>query len=357
MNERAKRHLISCNAGLRDALEAINRLSGDTMTLFAIGDDGRMEGTVTDGDIRRAILRGADLETRVSDFMHRNFMRIEESSARHEVMAQARKRGIDLLPVLEEGRIAEVLDLRRLHSSLPLDAVLMAGGRGERLRPLTLTTPKPLLEVGGRPIIDHNIDELRACGIDNIFVTVNYLREQIIEHFRGADDVTCVEEPCRLGTMGSLTLVEGLRHDNLILMNSDLLTTLDFERMYLHHESSGAELTIAAIPYNVSVPYAILETEGDRVSGLTEKPTFNYFANAGVYILRRSLISEMKRGEYLDAPDFILRLTQTGRKVSYFPLEGIWVDIGSPDDFRYANRLMDMRAQYQERRQWQTPIS
>lgn len=343
MNDRIKRHVIRCEDNVRDALEAINRLSGDTMTLFAIGEEGVMEGTVTDGDIRRAMLRGATLGTPVKEVMHRNFMRIQEATSRPEIMREARERGIDLLPVLEEGRLSDILDLRLLRSSLPLDAVLMAGGRGERLRPLTLDCPKPLLKVGGRPIIDYNIDELRSCGIDNIFVTVNYLREQIIEHFRDADDVTCVEEPRRLGTMGSLTLVEGLRHDNLILMNSDLLTTLDFERMYLHHETTGAELTVAAIPYNVSVPFAIMETIGDRVTGLSEKPTFNYFANAGVYILRRSLVAEMNRGEYLDAPDFMLRLIGEGRKVSCFPLEGIWVDIGSPDDFRYANQLMDQR--------------
>ena len=344
MNTQSLRHIIDCSATMRDALVAINRLSGDTMTLFALDDEKKMQGTVTDGDIRRAMLRGDSLHTPVSEFMYRDFMRIDENSSRPHVMREARKRGIDLLPVLENGLLADILDLRRLRSSLPLDAVLMAGGRGERLRPLTLNCPKPLLEVGGRPIIDYNIEELKACGIDNIFVTVNYLREQIIEHFRNCQEVTCVEEPRRLGTMGSLTLIEGLRHDNLILMNSDLLTTLDFEQMYLHHESSGAELTVAAIPYTVSVPFAIMQTDGDRVTGLSEKPTFNYFANAGVYILRRRLIKEMAPGEYLDAPDFLLTLIDSGRKVSYFPVEGLWVDIGSPDDFRYANQLMNRRS-------------
>ena len=343
MREKASRHIIASSRSLREALEAINSLSGDTMTLFATDEEGRISGTVTDGDIRRAILRGASLGSPVAEVMFRDFMRVEGEASRMQAMTTARSKGIDLLPVITEGFLTDILDLRRLRSSLPLDAVLMAGGKGERLRPLTLTVPKPLLEVGGRPIIDYNIEELRRCGIRNIYVTVNYLREQIIEHFSGDGDVTCVEEPCRLGTMGSLTLVEGLRHDNLILMNSDLLTTLDFERMFIHHEESGAEVTVAAIPYNVSVPYAIMTIEGDRVTGLTEKPTFNYFANAGVYIMRRSLISEMKRGEYLDAPDFLQTLMDAGRKVACFPIEGIWVDIGSPDDFRYANRLMNQR--------------
>lgn len=336
-------HLILTSASVRDALAAINSLSGDTMTLFAVSSDGRVVGTVTDGDIRRAILAGASPDDPVERVMFRSFMQVAPGEPLHEAIARARKKGVDLLPVTDDGFLTDMLDLRRLHTSLPLDAVMMAGGRGERLRPMTLETPKPLLKVGGKPIIDYNIEELRACGIRNIFVTVNYLKEQIIDHFSDASDVTCVEEPRRLGTMGSLTLAEGLSHDNLILMNSDLLTSLDFEKMYLHHIESGAELTVAAIPYNVSVPFAIMHTDGDRVTDLSEKPTFNYFANAGVYMLKRCLIDEMPRGEYLDAPDFIHHLIETGRKVSFFPIDGTWVDIGSPDDFRYANELMSQR--------------
>lgn len=224
----------------------------------------------------------------------------------------------------------------------------MAGGRGERLRPLTLSIPKPLLAVGGKPIIDRNIEMLEEYGVRNIFVTVNYLHNKIEEHFRIRNaketdnhaDVTCVLEPKRLGTLGSLALVEGLRHDNILVMNSDLLTNLDFEKMWRTHTESGAHLTMGAVPYTVSVPFAIMRTKGSEVTGLEEKPTYNYFINGGVYMMRRELLERITKGEYLDAPNFIESLIADGLNVECFPIEGRWIDIGSPDDYRAANELL-----------------
>lgn len=351
------------------------------MTLFVIDEEGRLTGSLTDGDLRRALIGaraselfgrgpqhgaasgdfgrgpqhseapggakqgeapgGAALEDAVEGVCHRDCMAVRPGESRYAGIRTARERGITLLPVLDEdGRIVELLDLRKIKTALPLDAVLMAGGKGERLRPLTLDCPKPLLEVGGKPIIDYNIDELKANGVKNIFVTVNYLKEQLIKHFEDKEGVTCVEEPKRLGTMGSLSLIDGLKEDNLIVMNSDLLTTLNFEDMFLRHAESGAAMTVAAVPYTVSVPFAIMQHEGRRVTGLTEKPTYNYFANAGVYMMRRDVADSIPRGEYLDAPDLITLLIERGELVEYFPIEGTWIDIGSPDDFRYANELM-----------------
>ena len=341
-----KKHLIDSGASLRDAFGRLNSLSGGNLTLFVVDAEERLVGSLTDGDLRRAIIAGRTLETDVADVCRRPCMSLSDGADRLCAVSEARSRGVTLLPLTDsEGRITQFLDLRTLKAVLPIDAVLMAGGRGERLRPLTLDCPKPLLNVGGRPIIDYNIDELRANGVDNIFVTVNYLKEQIIEHFsdpRFEGCVRCVSEPRRLGTMGSLSLIpdEEFRHDNILVMNSDLLTTIDFQRLYLHHARSGAALTVAATPYTVSIPFAILRTEGSRVTGLTEKPTYNYFANAGVYIMRRDVARSIPHGEYLDAPDLIERLIDEGRPVEYFPIDGSWIDIGSPDDFRYANELM-----------------
>lgn len=336
------RHLISSGATLREAFSRLNDLSGGTMTLFVTDAEGRLIGSLTDGDLRRAVIASAPLDAPVEHVCRRPCMSVAPDSDAYGIVREARNRGIQLLPVTDrDGRVERLLDLRHLRTLLPLDAVLMAGGRGERLRPLTLDRPKPLLPVGGKPIIDYNIDELHANGITSIFVTVNYLKEQIAEHFRERDcGVECVEEPCRLGTMGSVALVEGLRHDNLIVMNSDLLTNLDFERMYLQHIDSGATLTMAVIPYNVSIPFAIVRHEGRRITGLTEKPTYNYYANAGVYIMRREVVDLIPRGEYLDAPDLVEQLIERGHRVEYFPIDGTWVDIGSPDDYRYADELM-----------------
>lgn len=344
-----ERYLIEGSVSLREAFRRLNDLSGGNMTLFVTDVFRRLIGSLTDGDLRRAVISSAGLDDRVGDICHRDCLRIPAGENRYAGIREARQRGIMLLPVVDtEGVITELIDLQKLKTSLPLDAVLMAGGKGERLRPLTLDCPKPLLKVGEKPIIDYNIEELRANGITNIFVTVNYLKDLIIEHFTDSREkyginVTCVEEPRRLGTMGSLALVEGLQEENLIVMNSDLLTTLNYEEMFLQHVESGAAMTVAAIPYTVSVPFAILCHNGRRITGLTEKPTYNYFANAGVYMMRRKVAESVPRGEYLDAPDLIEKLIAGGEKVEYFPIEGTWIDIGSPDDFRYANELMQAR--------------
>lgn len=336
-------HTISIKASVRDALRHLNDLSGSSMTLFVIDEARKLQGTVTDGDIRRALIAGTGLDDTVDKAMHRDFLAASPGDDLSIIIAEGRRRNIGLLPVIENGVISEILDLHKLRTALPIDAVLMAGGRGERLRPLTEHTPKPLLPVGGKAIIDYNVDELEACGVNRIFVTVNYLAEQIEDHFsrrQGRAIVECIREPRRLGTMGSMALVEGLTAENVLMMNSDLLTTLDFEELYLHHIRSGADLTIAAVPYNVSVPYALMRMEAGRVKGLVEKPTYNYFANAGVYIMKRSMLSRLAKGEYMDAPDFISNLIADGGEVGYYPIEGTWIDIGSPDDYRYAKELM-----------------
>ncbi len=350
MTQRISRHIISGNATVRESLTALNELSGDSMTLFAIDPDGRLIGSVTDGDIRRALIDGHTTDDKVRDIAFRRYISLTSDATpkeRYQTVAHARERRINLLPVTTDGILTDILDLRKMKSAIPADAVLMAGGRGERLRPLTLDTPKPLLKVGGKPIIDYNIESLSRYGVKDIYVTVNYLKEQIIDHFsdpKWEGRVHCIEEPCRLGTLGSVALIDTLSQDYVIVMNSDLLTNIDFERLWRHHVDSGAVLTMATVPYSVSIPFAILKTDGDRVIGLEEKPTFNHFANAGVYIIDRNVLGDIRRGEYLDAPDFVESLIAKGLKVSHFTIDGTWIDIGSPDDFRYANEVTDGRA-------------
>lgn len=339
MPQEIRQHLISEDATIVEALEALNRLSGETMTLFAVDSDGRLAGSLTDGDIRRALLSGHSLSDRVKEICHHNCLVIDKGSGEAATMAEARHRHIVLLPVVSDGRIVSLVDLRRCRGMIPADGVLMAGGAGERLRPLTEKTPKPLLPVGGRPIIDHNVELLRSFGIENIFVTVNYLKEQVETHFRDTG-VTCVSEPCKLGTIGSLALIDGLKLPTVVVMNADLLTDVNLEAMYLKHIETEAWLTMAVIPYTVSVPYAIVEHHGDAVTGFTEKPTYNYYANGGVYMIRREVVDyKIPKGEYMDATDLIEVLLREKRRVSLFNIEGRWIDIGSPDDYRHACEL------------------
>lgn len=346
-SQEVERHIVSDRASILEALEVLNALSGGLMTLAVVDDSGRFAGTVTDGDIRRALLKGASLGDSILKATFTASTVLTPAQNPYTVVAQARERGVKLLPRLDaEGRLDGIIDLRSRLAILPIEGVLMAGGKGERLRPATLTTPKPLLKIGERPIIDYNIDMLRSYGIDRICVSVNYLKEQLIAHFadpRFEGKVECVEEPCRLGTMGSLAYCGPFSQPDVLVMNSDLLTDLDIERMFLHHKQSGADITMAVISYPVSIPFAIINTDGDRVTGLSEKPTFNNLANAGVYLMTREVADSVVKGEYLDAPDLVERVIADGGKVSWYRIEGTWIDIGSPDDFRYANDLMKLR--------------
>lgn len=341
VKEIIERHGISPDATVREAMRRINELSGESMTLFVIQDD-KIKGSITDGDIRRALIEGGELSHKVSSVMNKKFLSANSSKDLSLKMAEGRNRHIELLPVIEDGKLKEIIDLRVIHACLPLEAVLMAGGRGERLKPLTDNIPKPLLSVAGKPIIDYNVEELEACGIKKIHVTVNYLGDMIKEHFaerKGRAKINCITEPMRLGTFGSLAYIEGISTEDIIVMNSDLLSMIDFESMYIHHKKTSADFTIAAVPYSVSIPFAIMRMQGQRVKALEEKPTYNYFANGGVYIMKSELIGKIPKGEYLDAPDFIMNLIAENRNVGSFHIEGTWVDIGSPDDYRLANEL------------------
>ena len=238
----------------------------------------------------------------------------------------------------EDGALAAVRDFTNGKSYVPVDAVMMAGGKGERLRPLTLETPKPLLKVAGKPIIDYNIENLINSGIDHINVTVNYLAEQIEEHFKkpvNEVQIKCVREPKFLGTIGSIKFVKKWYNDTILLINADLFTNIDIEAFYLHFLKHNADVSVAGVPYNVNIPYGIFEIEKTReIKGIIEKPSYNYYANAGIYLIKRELLDLIPDNEFFDATDFIDILIKKNKKVIRFPIAGYWIDIGKPEDFK-----------------------
>ena len=339
------RHTINRKATLLQALGRLNELSGSTMTLFAIDDDGRVTGTVTDGDIRRALLSGASLDSDVAVAEHRDFGHISGDASDVAALRRMRLRGITLVPCLDgAGRLTDIIDLNITPTRLPIRALLMAGGKGERLRPLTLSVPKPLLEIDGKAIIDYNVEALVAAGVTDITVSTRYLADAIDAHFAepvSGVSVRTVREDMPLGTIGAAALLPPAAPDgNTLVMNSDLLTTISFEEMYLHHVARQADITIAAIPYAVSVPYAILTTDGADVTGIEEKPSYSYYANAGIYIFRNSVLASVAPGVRTDATDLIERTIAAGGRVAYYTIRGTWIDVGTPTDFRQASELM-----------------
>ena len=251
-----------------------------------------------------------------------------------------------LVPILDgDNHIVDIINLEKFKTRLPVDAVLMAGGKGERLRPLTEKTPKPLLPVGGKAIIDHNIDRLISYGVKHISVTVNYLKEQIEEHFaepRGKVQVQTVREPKFLGTIGSIRFVKEFYNDTVLVMNSDLFTNINYEDFFLHFKEHDADMSVAAVPYSVQVPYGIFKIEERRnITGLVEKPTYDYYANAGIYLIKKSALDLIPEDTFFNATDLIEALIAAGRKVIRFPLNGTWIDIGNPQEYKRANELIN----------------
>lgn len=338
------RYIISANASIKDALVSLNNIAYDTLSLLIVNTDGQMVGSLTDGDIRRGLISGAQLTEEVSTIMHRDFKYIKQSEFDVAHLKDFRERKILFIPILdEENHIVEVVNLQKYKSHLPIDAVLMAGGRGERLRPLTEKTPKPLLPVGGKCIIDHNIDRLMSYGINHLNVTVNYLREQIEEHYaepRNGVQVRTFREPKFLGTIGSIKFVDTFYNDTILVMNSDLFTNIDYEDFFLHFQKHDAEMSVAAVPYNVSIPYGILDLDGREIKGLIEKPKYNYYANAGIYLIKKRALAEIPEDEFFNATDLIEKLIAQNKKVIRYPLNGTWIDIGNPQEYQKAQDLV-----------------
>ena len=340
-----KDHLINQNIKLLDALVRINSLAPEPLVLFVLDDNERMVGTLTDGDSRRALIKGASVNDKAADVMHRsfNFLRKGVNDDVENIHRQ-RDMQMKLVPILDDdNHILDVINLERYKTRLPIDAVLMAGGKGERLRPLTEKTPKPLLKVGEKCIIDHNVDRLIMYGIQHICVTVNYLHEQIEEHYQEPRDgvmVRTFKEPKFLGTIGSIRFVDTFYNDSVLVMNSDLFTNIDYEDFYIHFEQHDAEMSVAAVPYNVSIPYGILDLDGRNIQGLIEKPKYNYYANAGIYLIKRKALDEIPEDTFFNATDLIEKLISQGKKVIRYPLNGTWIDIGNPQEYQKAQDLV-----------------
>lgn len=334
-------HIIPLNTTIRQALVLLNGLKDRFLILFVVDEEGIMLGTITDGDIRRAFLRDVSLDDKVTMGVYRNFRFIRKKDFTLEQFISYKQQGITLVPVLDEkGKILKIRNLKSLQSLLPLDAVIMAGGDGQRLRPLTEKTPKPLLKVGEKPIIEHNIDRLLKFGVQNINITLRYLGDQIEEYFgdgskKGAT-IRYVREKDKLGTLGAISLCEDFENDVVLVMNSDLLTNIDYEDFYKRFIETKADMLIAAVPYAVTIPYAVLETKDYRVSRFVEKPTYTYHSNAGIYLIKRELLAKIHHNKKYDATDFMQLLIEENKNVQTYLLMEYWLDIGRHDDYEKA---------------------
>ena len=342
-----QKNLIHYKKTTKEALKKINTISDqypqEPLALFAIDDDGILIGTFTDGDIRRSLLNGKSIEDPVEEVMNTDFSFLRKESYSLNEVNKFCEKNIKLIPILDKNdRPIKIIDLNQKKTILPVDAMIMAGGKGTRLRPLTEDTPKPLIEIGGKPIIEYNIDRLNQYGIDNLVLSVNYLGEQLVNYFGDGSskemEIRYVHETKPLGTIGSVSLVDKFHHENVLLMNSDLLTTIDYYDFYKDFLKKDADMAVASIPYDVKIPYAVLETNGEGITSFKEKPEYTYYSNAGIYLIKKELLKRIPKGEFVDVTDFMESLISDGKKVTYFPILGYWLDIGRHEDLEKAKK-------------------
>lgn len=333
--------LINHEASLVDALKKLNNIRNlSRLILFVTDDEQHVIGSVTDGDIRRSIAENQDLSKKVGEICNRNFKHLSEESE-YQSFDTFRKADIKILPVLDQNKkMVNIIDLEKIKANLPLECVIMAGGRGKRLSPLTDTVPKPMLPLGGKPIIERNIDRLISFGIKKIYISVKYLGEQIVDYFGDGSskgiEIQYIWEDKPLGTAGALALINEYKSSHILVMNSDLFTNADFEHLYEALISQQADMSVASTEYKVDIPYAVFETKGSQVVDFKEKPSYIYHSNAGIYILKKELIQKIPKGEYFDITDLMDCLVKEGGKLVYDPIIGYWVDIGKPVDYLQA---------------------
>lgn len=337
-----KQHIVHYNTSVKDALIVMDKLGLDAI-IFAVNDQNELLGSLTDGDIRRGLIAGVQTTDPVGSILRKNPRFIRRSNENLDQLIAFRNENLKIIPVLNEenDQVVDVINFRLTYSYIPADVVIMAGGEGKRLRPLTDETPKPLLKIGGKPIIEHNVDRLIRFGMKNFYISINYLGEQIESFFKDGNEknvsIAYLKETKPLGTIGSILLAKKFDHEDIIVMNSDLLTTIDFEDFYNSYKQSGAKMAVAATSYHVDVPYAVLETNHQHeVRSLKEKPRYTYFSSAGIYILKRELLTMIPEDSFFDITDLMEKVIEQQVKLITYPINGYWLDIGKHEDFLKA---------------------
>jgi len=342
-----ERFLISPSNSIRETMACIDR-NARGIALVVDGEH-RLIATVTDGDVRRAVLAGTDLNLPVMELIKRRKkepyptpLTARAGTPAAELIRIMNEYTLSHLPLLnDEGRVVDMVLLRDMvkEYELPLRAVVMAGGYGTRLRPLTEALPKPMLPVGDRPLLEHIIEQLREVGIRRVNLTTHYKSELISEHFGDGKnfgvEIEYVKEDRPLGTVGALSLIQP-SEEPLLVINGDILTRIDFHAMLDFHREQKANMTVAVREFEMRVPYGVVETEGVEVARISEKPVLRHFINAGIYLLNPEVCRFIPNDRPYDMPELINRLLEAGRRVISFPVREYWLDIGKIEDYQQA---------------------
>ncbi len=323
--------------------EIIHRLNWASMEIVLITDqDGTLSGTITDGDIRRGILAGVDTSQAVSTIMNRKPVSVPIGTSHQEMLHTMQANSISHLPVVDNKN--HPVRLESIQTTLDAlqtqNAVVMAGGLGARLRPLTEKTPKPLLPVGGRPILEHILSGLHESGVNDVVLSVNYLAQNIQNHVGDGSqydlNVNYLSEKERLGTAGALSLLEKKPRQPFLVMNGDLLTDMNFAKLLRFQNKHKYDIVMCVKKYQFQIPYGVVNLQDQTVTSLSEKPSYEHFINAGIYAVQPRCISMIPKNTFFDMTDLIKTVIDNGGLVGAFPIIEYWRDIGTPQDLDQA---------------------
>ena len=335
--------LVSSSTSLRQTIEAITE--GSLQIALVVDSEGKLLGTVTDGDIRKAILAGKDLDITAGEAMRSQPITSASKTPRAAILKLMREKRIHQMPLLDDqGRVVDVLTVDDMIGAAhkPNAVVIMAGGLGTRLHPLTEETPKPMLKVGGKPILETIIQSFIDQGFTNFFVSVNYKANIISEYFgdgsRLGAKINYLHEKSRLGTAGGLSLLPRDIHAPIIVMNGDLLTRISVDALLDFHERESAVATMVVREDHYQVPYGVVEVDGTQIVGVEEKPIQRHLVNAGIYVISQDGLNNIPGDTFYDMPTHFAKLAANGHRTAAFPLHEYWVDIGRLDELERAQR-------------------
>lgn len=342
MSEQWHKIRLRVSDSLHRAIEVIDQ--GAKQIALVLDDDGRLIGTVTDGDIRRGILRHMSLEAPVSEVMNAKPRSLAAGYSRAEALQLLGSAQVLQVPIVDrDGKLVGLETMTDLMKRPRLEnpVFLMAGGFGTRLRPLTDSCPKPMLKVGGKPMLEHILQDLIDYGFYRFYISVHYLREQVIDHFKDGSrfgvSIQYIHEDTPLGTAGCLGLLpRDAVQRPIIVVNGDIMTRVNYEALLQDHDRHTPAATVCTRQYDFQVPYGVIEHEDQRITNITEKPTQHFFVSAGIYVLAPQVVHSMAADTRVDMPDLLKSEITAGRSVRMFPVHEYWLDIGRMNDFELA---------------------
>lgn len=341
-------YCIGESTSVRDCMQIIDKNKQGFALI--LNEEGLLKGTITDGDIRRFILAGHSIDEGVSKVMWTNPLTLPSGTADKEIRDFMKKNLIRNIPIVDvKGRPLKVFNINYFLSEDDdhvKTAVIMAGGEGKRLKPITDDIPKPMIRVGGKPVLESIINQLADSDIKKIYISLNYKSEIIEKYFKdGAQfgvNISYLREKTKLGTAGALTLIPEIPSGPIIVINADVITKINYSRIIEFHRQHHCVMTVAATQYMLNIPYGVFNLSSNFLLGIEEKPQKTFFCNAGIYVLNPEIIHLISENEEFNMTDLIEKLIRKGLPITAFPLHEYWIDIGQMEDLKRAqNDLME----------------